>query len=310
MTQPHAAGALVSTVGDLLKWNRALHEGRVLKSDSYQKMITPIGAAAAQHYGFGIQHETLRDHDVLDHGGGIFGFVSYLLYLPESDTSVAVLQNTDSGTGRYGPEEIARKLAAVAIGEPYPEKKPIAVDVAALKSLEGVYRIDADSARVLRVVDGKLTSQRTGGVRSELTPIAKDLFLYEDGFNRLSVERDADGAVIGMRFFPYGEGAGQVVALSKEPLPTDKPSITLPRAALERVAGTYVGDGVEMRVFLDGEQLKTQLAGQPAFDLFAESASRFFLKVVDATLEFNPVEGVVKSATLHQGGQVIGFERK
>ena len=40
MTQPHAAGALVSTVDDLLRWNRALHEGKLLKSGSYRRMIT------------------------------------------------------------------------------------------------------------------------------------------------------------------------------------------------------------------------------------------------------------------------------
>ena len=41
MTQPHAAGALVSTVDDLLRWNRALHEGLVLKSETYRQMVTP-----------------------------------------------------------------------------------------------------------------------------------------------------------------------------------------------------------------------------------------------------------------------------
>ena len=45
MTQPHAAGALVSTVDDLLRWNRAVHEGKVLSSDSYRSMITPVGKA-------------------------------------------------------------------------------------------------------------------------------------------------------------------------------------------------------------------------------------------------------------------------
>lgn len=34
MIQPHAAGALVSSVDDLLKWNRALHEGKVLRSET------------------------------------------------------------------------------------------------------------------------------------------------------------------------------------------------------------------------------------------------------------------------------------
>jgi CubicO group peptidase (beta-lactamase class C family) len=60
MTQPHAAGALVSTVDDLLTWNRALHEGKVLQDASYRAMITPVGKAVENNYGFGISTGTLR----------------------------------------------------------------------------------------------------------------------------------------------------------------------------------------------------------------------------------------------------------
>ena len=164
MTQPHAAGALVSTVDDLLRWNRALHEGKVLKADSYRQMITPVGKAADEHYGFGISHEAFRGTDMLQHGGGIFGFSTYLLYLPAEDLTVAVLYNADSGRpAGIGTGTMAHMLAAHAIGKPYPQKKAIAIDAATLKEYEGVYRIDKEAARVLRVIDGKLTSQRTGG---------------------------------------------------------------------------------------------------------------------------------------------------
>ena len=164
MTQPHAAGALVSTVDDLLKWNRALHEGKVLQDASYRAMITPVGKAVDSNYGFGISTGTLRGVPQLQHGGGIHGFSSYLLYIPGSDVSAAVLYNADGGRpGMQGVSTIANVLAAYAIGKPYPEKKAIAVDAATLKQYEGVYRVDKDVARVLRVVDGKLTSQRTGG---------------------------------------------------------------------------------------------------------------------------------------------------
>ena len=41
MTQPHAAGALVSTADDLWQWNLALHGGRVLAPDRHRRMRTP-----------------------------------------------------------------------------------------------------------------------------------------------------------------------------------------------------------------------------------------------------------------------------
>ena len=67
---------------------------------------------------------------------------------------------------------------------------------------------------------------------------------------------------------------------------------------------------MSVRVFLDGEVPKAQMTGQPAFELFAESPSTFFLKVVEATLTFSPAQGTPDKVTLRQGGAVIEYVRK
>ena len=310
MTQPHAAGALVSSIDDLHRWNRALHEGKVLKSETYQKMITPTGKAIEAKYGFGLALETVRGRPALGHGGGIFGFSTHLTYVPDADVSVVVLHNADGGLPKTdGPSELARRLTAAALGDPYPQLTPIAVEAATLKELEGVYRVDAKVTRTLRVVDGQLTSQRSGGSRSALIPIGKDVFLWEDGFNRMSVERDAEGKITGMRFFEMGEGEGTIAALTGDPLPAARAEIALEAAALQRLAGNYDGMGTTFKVFLDGGALKGQLGGQQALQLHAETASKFFVTEVDATLEFAPAEGEPKTLTLHQAGQAIEFKR-
>lgn len=311
MTQPHAAGALVSTVDDLQRWNRALHEGKVLKPESYRLMTTPAGKALDAKYGFGLFADSVRGRPSLGHGGGIFGFSTMLSYVPGADVSVVVLQNADGGRdGKDGPEELARRLTAVALGDPYPAPTPIAVEAEALKQLEGIYRLDANTARTLRVVDGKLTSLRTGGSVSALIPIGKDEFLYEDGFNRFRVERDLQGKATGMRFFAMGEGAGEIAARSGDPLPAQRKGIVLDSSAQERLIGDYHGMGETFRVFLEGGVLKAKLGGQPALQIHAESASKFFLTEVDAALEFAPAEGPAQTLTLRQGGQTIEFKRK
>ena len=311
MTQPHAAGALVSTVDDLLRWNRALHEGKVLKADSYRQMITPVGKAAEQKYGFGITHETLRGQPMLQHGGGIFGFSTFLLYLPAQELTVAVLYNADSARPPgIGTDAMARMLAAHAIGKPYPQKKAIAIDAATLKEYEGVYRMDKDTARVVRVIDGKLTSQRTGSQPYLLIPVARDTFLFEEGLSRMAFERDAAGKAAAMRFFAEDEGEGEVVKRSDEPMPAERASVTLAQPVLERLAGKYAHQGMLMTVALDGGKLTAQLAGQPAFEIFAESPTKFFFRVVEASLVFAPGDAPASSVTLHQGGQVIEFKRE
>lgn len=310
MTQPHAAGALASTLADLHQWNRALHGGQILSSESYTAMITPDGKAAANNYGFGIGRSTLRGREQLQHGGGIPGFSSHLLYVPSEELSVAVLQNADARLNDTGDlQQLAALVGAYALGDPYPDATPIAVAQDVLAAAEGVYRIDESATRVLRMVDGKLTSQRSGGQRLELIPIGPDRFGYEGSLTVLTLERDGDGKITGMRMFPEGEGEGQVASLTDEPLPSAKPSISLAPEQLQRLVGIYQAGPMRMTISLDGSQLKTQLDGQPAFDLFAETPNRFFLTVVEATLDFTPETGEATGITLRQGPAVIEFTR-
>ena len=57
-------------------------------------------------------------------------------------------------------------------------------------------------------------------------------------------------------------------------------------------------------ISLDGNQLKGQATGQQAFDLFPEKENLFFLKVVEAKVEFIRNEkGEVTELILYQNGQ-------
>jgi hypothetical protein len=77
------------------------------------------------------------------------------------------------------------------------------------------------------------------------------------------------------------------------------------RDILARYVGTYeLVPGINLMMTLDGNQLMTQLSGQQKFPIFAESETRFFLKVVDAQLEFGKDEkGAVTFVVLHQNGR-------
>jgi D-alanyl-D-alanine carboxypeptidase len=311
MTQPYAAGALVSNVDDLLIWNRALHEGRILRNETYTQMITPIGVAAQPEigYGFGIFSDTMRGRPMLQHGGRIFGFISTLTYLPGPDITIVVLENDDARTGVEESDALSRRLAAFALSEPYPAPTPITVSAAALQEAEGVYRFDGEVVRTLRVVDGALTAQRDGRPRIVLTPIAADDFLYADGFNRIKLERDAEGRVVRARYFPIGEGNGDIGARSAEPLPTAPVALQLPRAALERLVGEYANAEVAIVVSLDGDVLNAQIAGQPAFALRPTSPTEFEVADTGATLVFPSGAAPPATAVIRQGGRETTLTR-
>ena len=64
--------------------------------------------------------------------------------------------------------------------------------------------------------------------------------------------------------------------------------------------------GFVLTVRREGDKLMTQATGQQAFQVFPESKTKFFLKVVDAQIEFTMDDaGAVTGLTLYQAGRVM-----
>jgi hypothetical protein len=88
--------------------------------------------------------------------------------------------------------------------------------------------------------------------------------------------------------------------------------VTVPLELLNEYVGEYeLQPGFIIRIFLEGGQLMTQATGQAAFPVYASSQTRFFLKVVDAEIEFIRNEsGKVDSLILYQEGQEFKCMKK
>lgn len=83
--------------------------------------------------------------------------------------------------------------------------------------------------------------------------------------------------------------------------------IALDAAVLDRYVGVYqMSESAFLTVTREGSQLSAQLTGQPAFPIFAQSATAFFYKVVDAQVDFQvDANNQTNSLTLRQNGQTI-----
>jgi D-alanyl-D-alanine carboxypeptidase len=95
-----AAGGLISTAEDLVKWNQHLHQGKLLQPSTYQLMTTIQPGAIRDHpifgiteYGYGITVSTQEGLLQLGQTGFAPGFVSMNFYFPATQTSVIVLEN-------------------------------------------------------------------------------------------------------------------------------------------------------------------------------------------------------------------------
>ncbi len=81
-------------------------------------------------------------------------------------------------------------------------------------------------------------------------------------------------------------------------------AIVLSPGLLAEYVGEYeLSEGILMKIMLENGALKTQLGEQNAFPIFAESKDNFFLKIVDAQLEFlRDNDGKINKVILHQNG--------
>ena len=112
MSQPGAAGALLSTARELILWQRALLGGKVVSEEFYELMTTPFMLHDGREtgYGMGLQLSKLKGHPEVGHGGGINGFNSMLSYYPDQDLSVAVISNSEGYSAGQLAATISRAL--------------------------------------------------------------------------------------------------------------------------------------------------------------------------------------------------------
>jgi hypothetical protein len=95
-------------------------------------------------------------------------------------------------------------------------------------------------------------------------------------------------------------------------LMTERKEITLDPKQLSRYVGAYqMQGGPAMLITLEGNQLVSKLGNQSPVPIFPESPTLFFLKVVDAQLEFamDGPQGNAGQLTLHQNGRDITAKR-
>ena len=82
-------------------------------------------------------------------------------------------------------------------------------------------------------------------------------------------------------------------------------TLTVPDDVLQSYTGEYeLVPEFSITVTREGNHLYGQGTGQPRFELFPESQTKFFLKVVDAKMEFfKDDKGQVVKAILYQNGE-------
>jgi D-alanyl-D-alanine carboxypeptidase len=198
MTLPYAAGSLASTVDDLHRWYQALEAGKAISQKSLEQMVQPtiLKDGKTQNYGYGWSLGSLFGEKTIEHGGGINGFTTYAVRVPEKKVLVVVLTNC---TWREtAPEYVAKWIAALLCGKPVVEKKAVTLDTKILDAIVGTYQIGEGDQRVITREGNRLFSQRSGSRKLEAFAESETEFFFKGNFSHFTIVKDDSGKVIKM----------------------------------------------------------------------------------------------------------------
>jgi hypothetical protein len=267
-------------------------------------MTTPF----KNDYACGVGVHTVSGHKVIDHGGGIEGFNTFLAYYPEDKLTVVALSNLSGAA----PEQIASRLAAVAHGDKVElpsERKEITVAPKILAQHVGTYELAPKINMMITLEGDQLVSQVSGQGKVPLFATSETRFFPKVVDAEIEFSKDDHGAVT---YLVLHQGGRDMKAARTSDKVVERKEIPVSSTILAQYIGTYeLRPGFDLVITLEGDQLMSQATGQGKIPLFAESETKFFPKVMDAEIEFfKDDKGAVTHLMLHQGAAEIKAARK
>lgn len=197
-TFSYAAGSVYTTTADLLKWQRAIAKGKLLKKESWKKAMTP----EKDGYGYGLVMDSLYGQRRVHHGGAIYGYMSNAVMFPDQDYTLIVLSNASNNVGK-----LTNELAAVLYDKPYTipvANKEIKLDDAALQQYMGAYQLAPNFSITVFLKDNYLYGQATGQPPFQMFAKSNSRFFLKAVEAEVEFFKDADGKVTEMILYQNG----------------------------------------------------------------------------------------------------------
>lgn len=183
----HGNAGLLTTVGDLLRWNENFESPMVGDAEFVRRQQEPgkFNDGKAGSYALGLmvgQHKGVRE---VGHSGSTAGYRAHLVRYPDQRVSVAVLCNVSSGTATPYAHAVADLYLAGAIqasaATPPARREPAAQTFtptpAHLASYAGTYTSDEAEAVFTIAVEGEsLVLKRRPDTKITLRPTVEDTF--------------------------------------------------------------------------------------------------------------------------------------
>jgi CubicO group peptidase (beta-lactamase class C family) len=289
------AGGIISTLDDMLQWDIALRENKVLLPESLAKAWTPflLKNGRSTNYGYGWGIKRIQDYQIISHGGSLNAYRNNSIHIPEKKLYIYYVNcyATDQYT-------VPRKLLSRLLNIPAPAPKRQTNQN--LSDYAGSYLMNYGGSRLthqfsdftvyatLTTYGDTLFLRQPMGEKTFLRPAGKDSFLLSGSENTIYVfNRGKDGKVSSMTIHAFLFGGGATEVENKKvsvPIKPDEKIVSLPLETLKKYAGTYYNtmeDGY-LFIVMDGDKLfGHRVNATPKFELLPTSHNTFVRKGVE-----------------------------
>ena len=296
------AGALRSSAADMLKFVAAhlAASGGVPAS----MLATRRPATGNTEVGLGWMIAKRGSKEVVWHNGGTGGFQSFIGFDRVARVGVVVLSNSQAGPP--GVDDIGHHL----LDETQPlvgakkERREISFDATKFDAFVGHYQLAPKFVMSVMREGDRFYTQATGQQKIEIFAMGDRVFFPKVVDAELEFTLDASGKASKMTLRQNG-GVLEGARVEAPVVLPERKSIEVDAKVLDGYVGKYqLAPGMTMAITREGGRLFAQVTGQDRAEVFAESDSTFFFKVVEAELSFRP--GAV---TLRQAGVNVEAKR-
>ncbi len=308
LSKAYGAGSMYSTVEDLYRWEQALATEKLVSSETLEVIFADhVDMFGSGYYGYGWMLADTPVGKMIYHGGNTLGFTADITRLIDLDMTIIILSNK----GQVDLTEMKNNLILIGLGEEF--ELPKAKEIVELDKFDiydsytGKYKLLPEQDLDIIRVEDKLYAQVTGQVAFELFPESETQFFARIADVEIEFIQDDEGNINELVFtqgplFLSAERIEQVE--EKEFSDID---LTL--------YDDYVGDyelfpEYTITITIEGESIFAQVTDQDSFEIYPETESEFFYKVIDATITFvRDEDGTVTGLVLNQAGQELAANK-
>lgn len=297
-TIPYAAGSLMSTIDDMFLWSKAIHHNLLISESSKRIALSNhrLANGKATNYGYGWAINEIAGVSSIEHTGGINGFTTSGIYIPDSNIYSIILTNIDDGKG---PESSNIKAITTLLGISIKERAIVNLSESEMKKWVGAYQFD-DVVRFITYDQGMLYSTREGGRPLQLEPLANNEFRFKNSLTTYQFS-----ASNGQKQVLYTDRILKKIGVETDKKPVaERAAIDLAEDILIKYIGVYeLQPSFQIKVEIQNGSLFALASGQPPVQLHAETRNSFFIKEIAAQVVFNlNADETVTGLTFSQAG--------